>query len=428
MNGSDADPPPGPAVSQGRADPPGPAVPRGRPGSRGRNGVPEEARIPEPTRAEAGPAPRRRWGLVLGGGGVLGGAWMVGALTALEQVHGLDARDAEVIVGTSAGSLVAALLGAGASTAQLRAHQLGDRVAAGSLGALDWSYDTATGSSMPSLRPRMPLPGSAGLVTHNVNRLRRLPPTAVLAALLPEGRGSLASVGRLVRELVPHGWARHPGIRVVAMDYESGRRTAFGSAGAPEAELTDAVMASCAIPGWYAPVVIGGRRYVDGGACSATNVDLVAGLGLDEVFVLAPMVSFSVDQPVHWHTRAERHWRLRVTRRCLREVAKVHAQGTDVTVLGPGAEDLEVMGSNLMAVDRRTQVLQTALVTSLRALADPEPLEHLPRPIRSAEQDVADLAPAGIDLRGPEPGPDDAAAVTGRSRPGSARDLWGEVG
>jgi NTE family protein len=341
----------------------------------------------------------RRWGLVLGGGGVLGGAWMVGALTALEQVHGVDAREAEVIVGTSAGSLVAALLGAGVSTGELRAHQHGDRRDAGRLGDLEWDYDTATGGPVPP-RPRF-VPGNAGLVMHNVDRLRQLPPTAVLAALLPEGRGSLSALGRLVRELVPQGWAPHPGVRVVAMDYESGRRTAFGSAAAPAVELADAVMASCAIPGWYTPVVIGGRRYVDGGACSATNLDLLTGLGLDEVFVLAPMVSFTQDHPASWLVRAERRWRLRVTRRCLREVAKVHRSGTEVTVLGPGAEDLGVMGSNLMAFDRRLQVLQTSLVTSTRALADPEPLHHLPRRVLGGEQ----AGPvAEDDLTGPVAG------------------------
>jgi NTE family protein len=356
----------------------------------------------------------RRWGLVLGGGGVLGGAWMVGALTALEQVHGLDARDAEVIVGTSAGSLVAGMLGAGVGVDELRAHQLGDRRRSGRLAPLDWDYDTATGGSMPSLRPRVPLPGSAALVTRNAGRLRRLPPTAVLAALVPAGRGSLDAVGRLIRGLVPSGWAPHPGVRVVAMDFESGRRTAFGAPAAPEADLADAVMASCAIPGWYAPVSIGGRRYVDGGACSATNVDLVAGLGLDEVFVLAPMVSFAIDHPRNLRARAERHWRLRVTRRCMREVAKVHGRGTDVTVLGPGAEDLDVMGSNLMSVDRRTTVLQTALVTSTRALADPELLPYLPDPIRDGEQDVDPAA----GRSSPDPG---RAAERSGSDPGAAR-------
>jgi NTE family protein len=139
-------------------------------------------------------------------------------------------------------------------------------------------------------------------------------------------------------------------------------------------------MASCAIPGWYAPVRIGGRRYVDGGACSATNVDLTAGLGLREVFVLAPMVSFVADQPAHWRARAERQWRERVTRRCLHEVAKVHRGGAEVTVIGPGPEDLEAIGANLMAVDRRRLVLETSLRTSALALADPEPLHSVTLP------------------------------------------------
>ena len=341
-----------------------------------------------------------RWGLVLGGGGVLGGAWMVGALTALEEVHGLDVRDAEVVVGTSAGSVMAAMLGAGVSVAELRAHQLGEPVTTGPLAASDWDYDSSVGGPLPPF-PRL-APGSTHLFTHNVSRLRRLPPTAVLSAFLPEGRGRLDAVGRLIGSLVPSGWAPHPGVRAVAMDYETGRRTAFGAPGAPPAALPEAVMASCAIPGWYAPVTIGGARYVDGGACSATNVDLAAGLGLDEVFVLAPMVSFATDAPGHWRARAERRWRARVTRRCLREVAKVHAGGTDVTVIGPGPEDLEAIGANLMAVERRRSVLETALRTSVRALGDPEPLQHLPVPVKEHEQDV--------DPTGPDPDHDGGAA------------------
>jgi NTE family protein len=172
------------------------------------------------------------------------------------------------------------------------------------------------------------------------------------------------------------------------MDLDSGRRVVFGERAAPEASLADAVMASCAIPGWYAPITIGGARYVDGGACSSTNVDLAAGHRLDRVFVLAPMVSFATDSPRHWRVRAERRWRAVVTRRCLREVAKVHADGAEVTVVGPGPADLEAIGSNLMALDRRRLVLQTSLVTSRQALADPEVLGDLPPAMRPQEQDV----------------------------------------
>jgi NTE family protein len=313
-----------------------------------------------------------RWGLVLGGGGVLGGAWMVGALSALQEVHGLDARDAEVLVGTSAGSVTTALLGAGVPVDDLRAHQLGVRPSDDRLATAAWDYDTSAGGAHPP-RPHFHV-GSATLVTRNVSRWHRMPPTAVLAGLLPEGRGSLAAVGTLVAGLVPHGWAPHPGVRVVALDYETGRRVVFGSEGAPSVDLADAVMASCAIPGWYAPVTVGAHRYVDGGAWSATSTDLTAGLGLDEVFVLAPMVSFAFDRPASLLARAERRWRAQVTRRCLREVAKVHASGTEVTVLGPGPEDLAAMGSNLMAGERRQEVLRTSLRTSVAALRDPQPL------------------------------------------------------
>ena len=313
-----------------------------------------------------------RWGLVLGGGGVLGGAWTVGALAALQEVHGLDPRDAEMIVGTSAGSVTAALLGAGVAVDDLRAHQLGSPPSDPRLAAAAWDYDTSAGGARPP-RPRFHA-GSAALVTRNVSRWHRMPPTAVLAGLLPEGRGSLGAVGALVAGLVPRGWTPHPGVRVVALDYDTGHRVAFGSERAPAVDLPDAVMASCAIPGWYAPVSIGGHRYVDGGAWSATSADLLAELGLAEVFVLAPMVSFAFDRPASLLARAERRWRAQVTRRCLREVAKVYAGGTEVTVIGPGPEDLAAMGSNLMAAERRQQVLRTSLRTSVTALRDPEPL------------------------------------------------------
>ena len=123
---------------------------------------------------------------------------------------------------------------------------------------------------------------------------RRYPPLAALAALAPHGRGSLEAVGAMVSALTPEGeWSPHANLWIIAMDYDTGRRVAFGRAGAPRAPLSDAVMASCAIPGWFTPVSINGRRYVDGGTCSPTSLDLLAGRGLDEVYVLSPMTSFT---------------------------------------------------------------------------------------------------------------------------------------
>lgn len=327
-----------------------------------------------------------RRGLVLGGGGVLGAAWMVGALAALQDALGIDVRDCEQIVGTSAGSVLAALIAAGVGVDDLRRHQLGQPVTGGPLAGFAWDYQTATGGARPP-RPRPGL-GSAAMLTQGVTQLRRLPPVVVLSALLPEGRGSLASVGALIRHLVPTGWVDRSGLQVVATDYGTGERVAFGRAGAPPADLADAVMASCAIPSWYQPVRIDGARYIDGGACSATSVDLLVGAGLDEVVVIAPSVSFAVDAPDSLSARLERQWRTRVTRRCLREVAKVHAGGTEVTVLGPGPDDLAAIGSNLMDVGRRRTVLETSLVTSAAALLDPEPLDALPERVSAAERAV----------------------------------------
>ena len=313
-----------------------------------------------------------RRGLVLGGGGVLGAAWMVGALQALEDETGVDARDFEAYVGTSAGSVLVALLGAGVSVGDLVNHQRGIILESGPLAGFFYDYEHATGGQRP-MRPRAGL-GSTELLIRNARQLRQLPPTALLSAFLPVGRGNLDAIGSLISHVVPQGWVARDGVTVVALDYDTGERAAFGRAGAPPAALPDAVMASCAIPGWYQPVLIGEHRFIDGGAWSSTNLDLLAGEGLDEVFVLAPQVSFDADTPTQWATRLERQWRNRVTRNVVREVKTVHRQGTEVTVLGPGQADLEAIGGNLMDLSRRPSVIETSLRTSALALRDPAPL------------------------------------------------------
>jgi NTE family protein len=297
---------------------------------------------------------------------------MVGALKALEQQLGMDARDFDAFVGTSAGSVIVSLIGAGVSVDDLLTHQLEGAIDVGPLAGYHWDYERDTGGDRPVL-PRPGL-GSRELLRRNALHLRHLPPTAVLSAILPEGRGSIEAVGALVRYVAPEGWAPREGVCVVALDYDTGVRVPFGRPGGPEVPLASAVMASCAIPGWYQPVRIGAHRYIDGGAWSSTNLDLMVGQGLDEVYVLAPQVSFVKDAPRQWRTRVERQWRNRVTLRVLRELNKVHDDGAEVTVLGPGEEDLEAFGANLMDVSRRPRVIQTSLRTSAAALRDPASL------------------------------------------------------
>ena len=309
-----------------------------------------------------------RTGVVLGAGGVLGAAWTIGALAALQDERGQDPREAEVLVGTSAGSVLAAFLGCGIGVDVLLDHQRGIVNAE----APDISYDPDRdgGGALPPL-PRPGIGSPRGLLSSALQPWK-VTPMGALSAVLPQGRGSLAPIGTLVDAVCPKGaWAAHPQTWVVAMDYDSGRRVVFGRDGSPHAGLRDAVMSSCAIPGWYAPVRIGGRRYVDGGACSPTSVDLAAGLGLDELVVLSPMTSLEYDRPTTVASRLERRFRRLVTKRLVGEVKKVAATGTRVTVLGPGPEDLAVIGANLMDPSRREQVLETSLRTSAAALRRP---------------------------------------------------------
>jgi NTE family protein len=316
-----------------------------------------------------------RRGLVLGAGGVLGFAWAVGALAALEKQEGFDCRDVDMIIGTSAGSVTAALLGCGVPVEAMVRYQSG--MPAPGDPVIDYDDETDGTGPLPP-RPAFAL-GSPSLLANTVRHPLTVTPLAALSSVLPRGRGSLASIAGVVSSIqassgAESAWASHPSTWVVAMDYDSGKRVAFGRDGSPVASLSDAVTASCAIPGWYAPIEIGGHRYVDGGACSSTSLDLLAGAGLDEVFVVAPMVSFAYDTPSGVAVKLERRVRRAITRRLLREAEKVQAAGTRVTLLGPGAEDLETIGANLMDASRRDAVFTTSLRTSMEALrrsADP---------------------------------------------------------
>lgn len=310
---------------------------------------------------------RPRRGLVLGAGGVLGASWTIGALRALEETLGVEPRNVDALIGTSAGSVLASLVAGGISTATLLSHQRG--IVTPGDPRLQYDYDSGSGGALPPL----PIPslGSGRLLLHAARHPRSRPPLTVLSAVLPRGRGSLEGLRPMIEAVARRGqWSTHPSLWIVAMDYATGSRVAFGRPGSPPAGLSDAVLASCSIPGWYAPVTIGGRRYIDGGTCSSTSADLLSGQGLDEVYVLAPMVSLTMDEPRSVAARVERRLRGLVTRRLLREVGKLRAAGTMVTVLGPGPEDLRAIGANLMDPRRRMRVLETSLRTSAAALAE----------------------------------------------------------
>jgi NTE family protein len=180
-----------------------------------------------------------RIGLVLGAGGVLGGAWLVGALRALATECKWDPTNADHFVGTSAGALVAALLAS----------------------AISPSSDLLHAATFHALSPPRPLPGSLALVRAGLTGSTTRPLLATAGGLLPRGVISTTPIKEVVRRRAGERWPTRRKLWIVACDYQTGRRTVFGRADGEHVGLPSAVAASCAIPGFYQPERIGLREY-----------------------------------------------------------------------------------------------------------------------------------------------------------------------
>jgi NTE family protein len=163
-----------------------------------------------------------------------------------------------------------------------------------------------------------------------------------------------------IRRVAPTGWAPHPALWIVATDCSTGRRVVFGRDDAPEAELADAVAASCAVPSVYRPVRIDGKLYVDGGAWSPSNLDCVGRAELDLVVCLNPLSSRPEELARSGRGAIRGRMRRTTGRRLGWEAHRLEERGTNVVMLQPVAEDLDVMRGNLMSTARRHLVLQTA--------------------------------------------------------------------
>jgi NTE family protein len=307
-----------------------------------------------------------RTGLVLAGGGLVGGAWMVGALDAIAHETGWDPGTADYVLGTSAGSMLAALLTSAVPPWLMMAYGTGREIEG--LPHLGQGGTTSFGSElrMHWSFPR-PVLGSPSLALRSLREPWKYGPAGIIA-WLPQGVISTQPLKEVVRRVVPRGWAAHPKLWIVGIDYETGERVPFGRPGAPPADLADAVAASCAIPGFYRPVAINGRRYVDGGMFSAANLDLMAKTDADVVVCLNPMSSlhrgglFSPTGPIASAFRGD-------NRRLLeREAAMLRRTGKRVFVVQPNAEDIAVMGFNYMSRQRLDRVAETAFRTTSEAL------------------------------------------------------------
>ena len=241
---------------------------------------------------------------------MLGFAWMLGALSALESVAGFDARDVDVAVGTSAGSVVAGLLGCRLPIDVIARHHQGVPLPEDPV--IAYEYSSATGAALPP-RPGW-RPAAPRLAWDGIRHPGRVSPIVAISGLLPPGRASLQPVHELLAAVardagVADSWPDAPATvgrrgrlplrtahRVRARRPGSGRATADPASSARR-PLADAVQASCSIPGWYPPTVIDGVPYVDGGAVSNASADVLLGTAVEEVYLFAPMGALEPDRP-----------------------------------------------------------------------------------------------------------------------------------
>lgn len=295
-----------------------------------------------------------RTGLVLGAGGMVGQAYNAGVLAALEQDLGWDPRTAEVVVGTSAGSVTGTALRLGVAASDLFASAC--EVPLSPEGAAFFDLLDGADQNLPSPSPLDLLrgwrPPSGRLLARAVREPWTLRAGAVAGSLLPPGRYDLRERTRVL-DRMGRGWPAD--LWVCAARRDDGRRAVFGRDSMPIARLSDAVAASCAIPGYFAPVQIGTRHYVDGGTHSPTNADVLTHAGLDLVVVVSSMSaahgsSRRPDAAIRWAAH----------RRLEQEIRLLRAQGTAVVRFEPDRATMSTMGLNPMAEDRSEHVATAA--------------------------------------------------------------------
>ncbi|HEU4894260.1 MAG TPA: patatin-like phospholipase family protein [Acidimicrobiia bacterium] len=307
-----------------------------------------------------------RVGLVLGGGGITGAAYEIAALMALRIATDWDPNEADVVVGTSSGAFVSALVRYDSLsldsvvlptddredvTRRIREHVY-SKDASASVGK--WMrYGLVPGVRNPGLTMFLGSParysakGIAEWVTSNI------------------GEDAAA------------GWPSRP-TAIMAHDIQKGTRAAFGTDSAPDAGIADAVAASSAVPLVFRPYRIGEGLYVDGGVSSGTHADVVLGhdAPLDLVLVVAPMAA-QVQR-----ARARFHEKMfdRVGLKSLRDEIAMITEAwpdCDVVTLFPSPSVQNAMRPNPMDASRSVATFMRTIISMKRTLARPDIWEKL---------------------------------------------------
>jgi NTE family protein len=289
--------------------------------------------------------------LVLGGGGVLGEAWMSALLAGLEESSGYDARDCACFIGTSAGSIVASAL-AGGVRSRDRLGDIAERPVA--------AQAVVEESGSPLRRAAGVLAGLGGAAAAPLASLALTSSAAGGAALrrlalarVPRGNRSLEELGRVIERLGVQWDGR---LQLAVVELESGRRVMLGTPGAPQLSVSEAVQASCAIPGVFRPISAGGHTYVDGGVWSPTNMDSAQVARGSRVLCLNPTGSMRPTGRIPAGVIGAVSRSLATA-----EALSLSRRGAKVTTVNPDAASLQAMGTNLLDPRPRAEVIGAGL-------------------------------------------------------------------
>lgn len=286
--------------------------------------------------------------IVLGGGSTLGRSFHAGVLLSLEQRLAIDPRSVATIVGTSSGSIVAALVAAGLSAQDLFRHEVGDPMSPAGRSLL--AEAEAWGSDRRSRLADASLIDSAALRTSSSIG-------GTLARLVPDGSRRHDQLCSYVDGLYGQRWPVRPDLKLCAVDLRARRRIVLDRAAVRSPG--PAVAASCALPGVHAPVHLGDYRLVDGAVHSMDNADLADRSDRDLVVVSSPLSAQRALDPlrplagVRNAVRSQTKWELgRTTSAC------------PVVVIQPRVGDIRTMGLDLGTNRRRPAVARKARATA----------------------------------------------------------------
>lgn len=317
-----------------------------------------------------------RIALVLGSGGIVGGAYHAGVLKAINDTWGIDPRSVDLIVGTSAGSLAGAMIASGLHPNDLFRRETGARLSPA--GAAILARGRANRGPRPKTMSAFGGPASPQALLSALNNPTKVAIGSVLASLMPRGSVSTDHVAGMVDGLLDFQWPTAPRLRFCAVDLASARRVVFGGPDDTD-DLDDraehltaapgqAVAASCAVPSVFEPVAIDGHDYLDGGAHSADNLDLIGTSDIDLVIVSSPSAS---ERPLTGSLPLVGF--REVSRRQTRRERRALPADCRVEILRPSPQDLDAMGSNMFDHRRRAAVAFQAHASASATLSRLDP-------------------------------------------------------